>query len=238
GFLINATYSHTLGFAHPADAIGHSLSINSRPPWPIVGVVADYHESSLHDPIIPVLIGHMTNIEYSIAIRLANVNAIESLQSAWKTSVPDATFSYTFLDESIAKLYQQDKRLGWLVQAATAVAIFISCMGLIGLATFTAEQRKKEIAIRKVLGAGISNIMLLLTKEFLTLLAIAFTIATPLAAYALHKWLQNYAYRTTLSASIFALAAVTLIGIAGLTIATRVIKAARQNPIDHLRSPD
>ena len=235
GFLINATYCHTLGFTQPANAIGHSLSIDGQPAWPIVGVIADFHESSLHDPIIPVLIGHLTNIENSIAIRLANANALETLKTTWDSSIPNQPFSYTFLDESIRRLYESDRQLGWLVRAATAIAIFISCMGLIGLATFTAEQRKKEIAIRKVLGAGIADIMLLLTKDFLLLLVIAFTIAIPLAAYALHKWLQNFAYRTPLSAPIFALAGLTLLGITLLTIATRVIKAARQNPVSELR---
>jgi hypothetical protein len=238
GFLINATYCRGLGFAHPADAIGHSLNIVDQPTWPIVGVIADYHENSLHDAIVPLLIGHWPTFENSIAIRLANTNALETLQSTWKATISSQPFSYTFLDESIAKLYQQDKRLGWLVQAATAIAIFISCIGLIGLAAFTAEQRKKEIAIRKVLGAGISNIMLLLTKDFLLLLAIAFGIATPLAAFALHRWLENYTYRTTLSVSIFMLAAIALLSITGVTVATRVITAARENPVENLRSPD
>jgi hypothetical protein len=256
GFLINATYCRELGFAHPGDAIGHSLNIVDQPSWPIVGVIADYHMNSLHDAIIPLLIGHWPTFENTVGIRLAANDAaaknaaannaptdnvpqtLSKLESAWKTIVPDHSFHYAFLDESIAKLYQQDQRLGWLVQAATGIAIFISCMGLIGLATFTAEQRKKEIAIRKVLGAGITNIMLLLTKDFLLLLVIAFTIAIPVAGYALHRWLENYAYRTTLSASIFAGAALTLITITGLTIATRVIKAARQNPVKDLRLSD
>ncbi|HEY4334239.1 MAG TPA: ABC transporter permease [Puia sp.] len=239
GFLINDTYCRGLGFAHPADAIGHSLNIVDQPSWPIVGVIADYHMNSLHDAIIPLLIGHWPTFENSIAIRLATIpQTLPRLESIWKTVAPDHSFHYTFLDESIAKLYQQDQRLGWLVQAATAIAIFISCMGLIGLATFTAEQRKKEIAIRKVLGAGIANIMVLLTKDFLLLLVVAFTIAIPVAGYALHRWLQNYAYRTTLSASIFAGAALTLITITSLTIASRVVKAARQNPVKDLRSSD
>lgn len=237
GFLINETYSKALGFKKPSDAIGHSLNIVDQPTWPIIGVIADYHMNSLHDAIIPVLIGHWNAFEGMVGLRLANIpQTLPQLENIWKSIAPGKTFSYTFLDESIAKLYEQDQRLGWLVQAATAIAIFISCMGLIGLATFTAEQRKKEIAIRKVLGAGIANIMVLLTKDFLLLLVIAFTIAIPIAGYALHRWLQNYAYRTTLSASIFIAAALTLITITGLTIATRVIKAARQNPIDNLRS--
>ncbi|HVU95211.1 MAG TPA: ABC transporter permease [Puia sp.] len=239
GFLINATYCRGLGFKNPADAIGHSLNIVDQPSWPIVGVIADYHENSLHDAIVPLLIGHWSTFENTIALHLANIlQTLPRLGSTWESIVKNQPFSYTFLDESIAKLYQQDQRLGWLVQAATAIAIFISCIGLIGLAAFTAEQRKKEIAIRKVLGAGISNIILLLTKEFVLLLTIAFGIAIPIAAYGLHRWLENYAYRTTLSVSIFALAAITLLGITGLTVAARVIKAARQNPVENLRSPD
>lgn len=244
GFLINAAYCRELGFTHPADAIGHSLNIVDQPSWPIVGVIADYHMNSLHDAIVPLLIGHWPSFENSLGFRLAANDApannvpqtLSKLESTWKIIAPGQPFNYTFLDESIAKLYQQDQRLGWLVQAATSIAIFISCIGLIGLAAFTAEQRKKEIAIRKVLGAGISNIMLLLTKDFLLLLAIAFAIATPIAAWALHKWLENYTYRTTLSVSIFMLAAIALLSITGLTVATRVIAAARQNPVENLRS--
>lgn len=242
GFLINATYCRALGFTHPEDAIGHSLSINGDPSWPITGVVADFHQGSLHDRIIPVIIGHLTNLENVMAIRLPVVTSastihqtLGTLETLWKTTTT-ASFDYTFLDESIARLYESDRQLGWLVRAATAVTILISCMGLLGLAAFTAEQRKKEIAIRKVLGAGIANIMLLLSKDFLLLLTIAFLIATPVAGYALHRWLENYAYRTTLSGWVFLLAAGTLLGITVLTIAFRVTAAARQNPIDNLRS--
>jgi putative ABC transport system permease protein len=242
GFLINATYCRTLGFKHPADAIGHSLSINGAPSWPITGVVADFHQGSLHDRIVPVLIGNITNLENVLAIRLPVVTSastlhqtLEKLESLWKKITP-TPFNYDFLDESIARLYESDRRLGWLVRAATAVTIFISCMGLLGLAAFTAGQRKKEIAIRKVLGAGLANIMLLLTKDFLILLGIAFSIAAPTSAYALNRWLESYAYRITLSWWIFGFAALTLLAIVGSTIGFRIIRAARQNPVDDLRA--
>jgi hypothetical protein len=236
GFLINAAYCRSLGFSHPADAIGHSLSINGAPSWPITGVVADFHQGSFHDRIIPVIIGHFPDIENSLAIRLEKTTAIERLQSAWKTIIHDKPFSYTFLDESIRRLYESDRQLGWLVNAATAITIFISCMGLLGLATFTAEQRKKEIAIRKVLGANVATIALLLTKDFLRLIGIATMIAMPIAAYSIHRWLENYAYHISVSAWIFVFAALTLLGITLGTIAFRVIGAARQNPINNLRS--
>ncbi|HXB05464.1 MAG TPA: FtsX-like permease family protein, partial [Puia sp.] len=242
GFLINATYCHTLGFPHPADAIGHSLSINGQPSWPITGVIADFHEGSFRDPIIPVLIGHLTNIENSLAIRLPSTGSLamqqtlSHLEADWKSIINAQPFYYTFLDESIAKLYQDDRRLSWLVQASTAVTIFISCMGLIGLATFTAEQRKKEIAIRKVLGARIIDITTLLSRDFLAPVAIALLIAAPISAFILHRWLENYAYHISLTGWTLALASLTLVGIALLTIAFRVISAARRNPVDHLRS--
>jgi putative ABC transport system permease protein len=237
GFIINATYCHSLGFINPADAIGHSLSINGTPPWPIVGVIADFHQTTLRAPIVPLLIGHLTNLENSLAIRLTNIRqTLPRLESQWKVTTNAEPFHYTFLDESIKKLYQDDRQLSWLVRASTAVTIFISCMGLIGLVTFMAEQRKKEIAIRKVLGARITDITTLLSRDFLVLVGIALLIATPIASIFLHRWLETYAYRINLSWPMFALAGALTLLITIATIALRILTAALQNPIENLRS--
>lgn len=149
--------------------------------------------------------------------------------------MPDLPFTYTFLDESIARLYKRDRQLSWLVGISTAVTIFISCIGLFGLTLFLVERKKKEVSIRKVLGAGVGHIVFLLNKEFLVLAGIALAIASPVAFLGMHRWLQNFAYRIAISWWIFVLAELILVAISVLTISLRVIRAALVNPTENLR---
>ena len=143
---------------------------------------------------------------------------------------------YSFLDDDFQKNYEADNRLSAIVRNFTIIAIFISCLGLFGLATFSAEQRTKEISIRKVLGASVQSIVALLSKEFLMLVLIAIAIATPLAWWAMNKWLQDFAYRTTIQWWVFVIAAIIAILIALITISSQAIKAALTNPVKNLRT--
>jgi putative ABC transport system permease protein len=181
----------------------------------------------------------LPNLRHSIAFRLtagANTAAtLKQLADAWQTIFPGDPFDYHFLDASIARLYENEIRFSWLVHAVTILAIAISCMGLLGLILFLAERKKKEISIRKVLGAGIADIIWLLNKEFAGLIGIALLIATPIAGYGVHRWLENYAYQTTVSWWVFVLAGFAALAITALTISYRVIRAARANPVDNLR---
>lgn len=237
--LINDTYRHELGFKTPDAALGHFLTWKNES-WPIVGVIADFHSGSFHDPIYPLVVGHLPNIRYSLAFRLtpgSNAAAtIRQLAAAWHTIFPDEEFNYRFLDDSIARLYNSEKQLSWLIYAATVLAILISCMGLLGLILFIVERKKKEISIRKVLGAGVVDIVILLNKEFAILIAIALLLAAPIAGYGMHRWLQDYAYRTAISWWVFIAAGLAAITIASLTISLRVMRAALINPVDNLRT--
>ncbi|HTE29282.1 MAG TPA: FtsX-like permease family protein, partial [Chryseolinea sp.] len=236
-FIINETYSRALGFSKPADALGHSLTWQGET-LPIVGVVADFHTNSFHTPIPALVIARLVNLDNSVGLRitLSNRQTLPRLETLWKNLFHDQPFTYTFLDDSIAQLYKKDQQLSWLVRIATVVTIFVSCIGLFGLILFTVERKKKEISIRKVLGASVAYIVFLLNKEFMVLVGIALAIASPIAFLGMHRWLQSFAYRITISWWIFVLAGLITLAISLLTISLRVIRAALINPTDNLRS--
>jgi len=236
-FIINDTYRKFLGFSRPADALGHSITWLGKT-HPIVGVVADFHTNSLHSAIPSLVIARIANLDNSVGLRIAlgNHQTLPRLETLWKSLIPDQPFAYTFLDDSIARLYTKDRQLSWLVGISTAITIFVSCIGLLGLILFIVERKRKEISIRKVLGAGVADIVFLLNKEFMVLVGIALAIASPIAFLGMHHWLQNFAYRVTVSWWIFILAGLITLAISLLTISLRVIRAALINPTDNLRS--
>ncbi len=236
--MINDTYRRALGFAHPIDALGHYVTWIGRI-HPIVAVIPDFHSGSFRDPIVPLLLANEPQYQQSIALRITHPEtALQKLKTIWQSIFPDKPFQYSWLDESLQKLYQSETQLSWLVHAATAITIFISCMGLLGLILYIVEKRKKEISIRKVLGAGIANIVILLNKEFAQLIGIALIIATPISWLALQRWFREFAFHTTLPWWIFAQAGIAALTIATATISIRVLKAASANPIESLKSPD
>ena len=236
-FVINDTYRKALGFSKPADAIGHTLTWQGKT-LPIVGVMADFHTSSLHTAIPALAIVRAADRDNSVGLRIALTDhqTLSQLETLWKSLLPDLPFTYTFLDDSIARLYKRDRQLSWLIGISTAVTIFVSCIGLLGLTLFIVEHKKKEVSIRKVLGAGVAHIVFLLNKEFLVLAGIALVIASPIAFLGMHRWLQNFAYRITISWWIFVLAGLIIVTISVLTISLRVIRAALVNPTENLRS--
>lgn len=162
--------------------------------------------------------------------------ALASLESLCKKLNPKFPFTYQFSDEEFAKLYKSETMTGKLANCFAFLAIFISCLGLLGLAMFTAEQRNKEIGIRKVLGASVSSLFVLLSKEFLSFVLIALLIATPLAWFAMNKWLTDYAYRINISMWMFVIAGLAAIAIALITVSFQAIKAALANPVKSLRT--
>ena len=161
---------------------------------------------------------------------------MQSIKKIWEGTFPNYVYEYRFLDDKIAGFYKQEIQLSQLYKIFAAIAIFLSCLGLYGLASFMAVQRIKEVGIRKVLGATAGNIVYLFSKEFIILIAIAFTIATPISWYFMNKWLQDYAYRVNISWWLFAAAGLAAIVIALATISFQAIKAAIANPVDSLRS--
>lgn len=235
-YVINETAAKRLGYADP---IGKSLTM-----WgdkgKIIGVVKDFHFSSLHDQIKPLILRYGENANYgSILVRTMpgkTREALASLETVAKQLNPNFQFTYSFSDEEYNKLYNSEQIVGKLSDGFAFLAIFISCLGLLGLAMFTAEQRLKEIGIRKVLGASVGSLFTLLSSEFLILVIIAMVIATPIAWYGMNKWLQNFAYHVPVQWWMFVLSGGMIICITFATVSSQAIKAALINPIKSLRS--
>ncbi|WP_431210419.1 ABC transporter permease [Puia sp. P3] len=199
--VINETLSRLLGDKTPEQSLGRILYWNDRP-YPVTGVVADFHTKSIHDPILPACIINRPDRKGSVAVRLATNNpaaVLPQMAAAWKDIYPGRPFTYRFFDESLARLYENDRRTATLIDTSMATTILISCIGLFGLALFTAEKKAKEISIRKVLGATTGTITVLLFKNFLSLIILALLIATPFAWFLSKTWLDNFAYHIRLS---------------------------------------
>ncbi|HWB90458.1 MAG TPA: FtsX-like permease family protein, partial [Puia sp.] len=190
------------------------------------------------------IIRHDPVAEHTVAVKIAakSMTASEvktligNIEKEWKTVFPGESFGYSFLDESIAHLYADDLRTERLTNVAMGITVFISCLGLLGLAIFSTERRTREIGIRKVLGATVSGIMVMLCKEIFLLIVLALLIATPLAWYFMHEWLQSFAYRTPLSGWLFVAAGAAAIGIALFTVGFQAMKAALADPVKSLRT--
>jgi len=242
-FVINESCCRMMGCKQPAEAIGKTIYWRDKP-YPVVGVVADFHGSSLHSPIRPLCIINRVDREGDIAIKLASKGAqistvnttLAQIETAWKSVYPAGTFKYSFFDEAIDLLYENDRKTAILTNTATFITIFISCIGLFGLVLFSAERKKKEIGIRKVLGASVANITVMLSKDFVVLILLAVLIASPIAWYFMHRWLEGFAYRVTISWWMFLLAGIATLFIALATVSYQAIRAALKNPVNNLRT--
>lgn len=223
-----------------ADPIGTVLrsDMDDESGYEVVGVVRDYHFQSLKQPIMPLMILQGEDEFLRMVIRIGTEDVqrvLTDMGAAWARVIPDEPFDYSFLDEDFAALYETERRVGRLFTLAAGLAVFVSCLGLFGLAAFSAQQRTKEIGIRKVLGASVAGIVGLVSREFLVLVGIAFVIAAPLAWYAMNRWLEDYAYRIEIGPDIFALAAFLAVVITVATIGWQAIRAATADPVKSLR---
>ena len=241
--ILNEEAIRKIGFKSNEDAVGKNVAIDWQGEtyrWQIVGVVKDFHFADLHTAIEPYgfQLNNNQNFNYLIAHAKTNNmgNVLQSIGNTWKQLNPNEPFEFTFLNDDFQKNYEADNRLAGIVQNFTIIAILISCLGLFGLATFSAEQRTKEIGVRKVLGASVSNVVGLLSKEFLKLVFIGIIIASPITWLVMNKWLQDFAYRTNISWLVFVITAIIAISIALLTISFQAIKAALANPVKSLRT--
>ncbi len=239
-FLVNESFVKSLGLKKPEDILNKQISImGGLIKCPVVGVLKDFNDRSLRNSLAPLLIATNATMYRQVAIKLATTNiasAMQSIKKVWQQTFPDYVYEYRFLDDKIDSFYKQESQLSQLYKIFAAIAIFLSCLGLYGLASFMAVQRIKEVGIRKVLGATAGNIVYLFSKEFILLIAIAFAIATPIAWYCMHQWLQDYAYRINISWWLFAAGGLAAIMIALATISFQAIKAAIANPVISLRS--
>jgi putative ABC transport system permease protein len=239
--VVNEQLIKELEFKSNEEAIGQRIWVGwNSGNLEIVGVVRDFNTGPLQKAIKPALITPNPRDYGQAGIKIeANSNVpetIAAIEAAWKSTYPEGIFSYKFLDEQIDSFYKAEERLFNLFKIFSGLAMFISCLGLWGLATFAAQSRTKEIGIRKVLGASVNKIVVLLSKDFLLLVLVAMVIATPLAWYGINQWLQNYAFRTEITWWIFGFSGVMAILIAIITVSFQAIKAAISNPVDSLRS--
>jgi len=241
--ILNEEAINKVGFKNAEDAIGKKVGIDWQGQtywWEIIGVVKNFHFVDLHSAIEPYGFQLNNNQSFNYLVAHAKTHnmgsVLQSIGKTWKQLNPNEPFEYTFLNDDFRRNYEADNRLAAIVRNFTIIAILISCLGLFGLATFSAEQRTKEIGVRKVLGASVGNVIGLLSKEFLKLVFIGILIASPVTWFVMNKWLQDFAYRTNISWVVFAVTAFIAIGIALLTISFQAIKAALANPVKSLRT--
>lgn len=238
---INEAARAGLDFTSNEEAIGETVQVSGKNVV-IQGVFNDFHQRNLHASKTPLSLmisaDKETLMEYSIKLpeNPADWNkALIVLEGEWKTFYPNAPFEYKFYDAEIAKLYESDMRQSQIINLATIITIILGCLGLIGLVTLTAYQRTKEIGIRKVLGSSVSDVVVLLSKDYLKLIGIAILISIPIAWWAMHKWLENFAYRIEIKWWMFLVTGVITILIALTAVSFRAIKAALANPVDSLK---
>ncbi|HEY0433877.1 MAG TPA: FtsX-like permease family protein, partial [Chitinophagaceae bacterium] len=231
-----------LGFKNPEQAVGKDFQYDGRK-GKLAGVFSDFNFESMHQKIVPLILLLPDNPAYfnRISIKIAGSDAAATLQhieNAWKRYVPQTPYEYTFLDDSFATLYSSEQRQKTLFSIFSCLAIFIGCLGLFGLSAFAISQRIREIGIRKVLGANVSTIVSLLSKDFLRLVAISAIIAVPAGWFFMSKWLEGFAYRISLGGHwwIFPGAAFLAMVIALITISFQAIRAALANPVRSLRT--
>src|SRR6476659_10814249 len=239
-FLVNESFVKSLGLKKPEDILNKEISImDGLIKCPVVGVLKDFNDRSLRQNLAPLLIATNVTMYRQASIKLSTTNIASSMQSIkkiWEQTFPNYVYEYRFLDDKVASFYKQENQLSQLYKIFAAIAIFLSCLGLYGLASFMAVQKIKEVGIRKVLGATAGSIVYLFSKEFIVLISIAFLLATPLAWYFMNKWLQDYVYRVNISWWLFAGGGLAAIIIALATISFQAVKAAIANPVKSLRT--
>ena len=240
-FVLNETAVRALGFSRPQDAVGQFLYAGNTA-LPIVGVVRDFQIASVRETIKPAALVSYQVYANQVSIRLASnrpadwQTTLAGIGRIWTKFYPDEPFDYEFYDQTVAAFYEGERTMARIINLATGVAILISCFGLFGLATLTSFQRTKEIGVRKVLGASVFSIVGLLSQDFLKLVLIAIMIASPIAWYAMNRWLQDFTYKIKIEWWVFVLAGLLAVGIALLTVGYQSIKAALMNPVKSLRS--
>jgi putative ABC transport system permease protein len=248
--VVNEAFTRVYGCKKPQDAIGDLVdwwNTKGQPmKIPIVGILKDFHFQSLHNKINPLMIRTEPNYASNITFKLKNNQLSgdelgvfsKKVNAVYKDVYPEIeeAVELKFFDQNVANFYESERKMSKLLNAATAIAILISCLGLFGLTAHAVQKRTKEIGIRKVLGASVASIMALLSKDFLKLVLISIVIASPIAYYFMDKWLADFAYQVSISWLIFASAAVFALGIAFLTVSFQSIKAAMMNPVKSLKT--
>ena len=238
-FLVNETLVKKLGVSDPRQVVDKDINLwNGWAIGKIVGVVKDFHATSLKDTLQAVFMLNFKPAYSSAGIKMEGGRlsaAMQDIEKIWATTYPNFVFEYEFMDEKIAAFYKEEARLSLFYKVFASIAIFLSCLGLYGLASFMAVQRVKEVGIRKVLGATVANIVYLFSKEFILLISIAFVIAAPIAWYFVHQWMQQYVYRIPISVWVFIAGGGLAVLVALATVSFQALKAAVANPVKNLK---
>jgi ABC-type antimicrobial peptide transport system permease subunit len=238
-YMVNEMFMDNLHIHNANDMIGKEMDFGGNSKGTIVGVLKNFNTRSFRDSLAPLVITSVRTEygEASIKLTTREVKPVmASIEKIWNSIYPDFVFQYTFLDDKLDSFYKQERQLAYLYKIFAGIAIFLSCLGLFGLASFMAVQRIKEVGIRKVLGATASSIVYLFSKEFIWLTAIAFFIAVPIGWYFMHQWLQNFVYRIQLSWWLFLAGGLTSILIALISVSFQALKSAMTNPVNSLRA--
>ncbi|MCB0633594.1 MAG: hypothetical protein KDD15_27865 [Lewinella sp.] len=244
--ILNETAARLFGYDDPIGKKVYYMDASSDgPPSPedfseltVIGVVENFHWASMRENIGALcMVLQPSNGLISFRYDASETDAVlTELERQWRAMAPDQPFSYRFMDESFAQMYQAEQRVGRIAGIFALLSVFVSCLGLFGLASYATEQRTKEIGIRKVLGASVAGIVSLLSKDFLKLVGVALLIAIPLAFYGMKQWLADFAYRIPMDWGLFVLAGIAVLLIAFFTISIQSVKTALTNPIDSLRN--
>lgn len=237
--ILNESATRLLGFTSPEEAVGKQINRGPGMVLDVVGVMSDFHQKSLHHPVEAAFFyaGSSTGSSFSLKVKPQNLPAtIAAVKEKYDAFFPGNVFDYFFVDERFNAQYKNDLLFGKVFGIFAGFAIFIACLGLFGLSLFATLQRTKEIGVRKVLGASAPSIVLLLSKDFMKLVVIAFVIAAPVAWWVMHQWLQDFAYKTNISWWVFAAAGSMVLLIALVTVGSQTIKAAVVNPVKSLRT--
>lgn len=246
-FIINETAVKNLGYGTPENALGQKLSWNvwnnsnpdSLKQGQIIGVVKDFNYKSLYEKVETAVLQIFPDAAIKVAVKMNTSNAegtIAQVEEVWNQFTAEYPIEYKFLDENFEEMYESEDKLKVLLGIFTGLAIFIGCLGLFGLAAFSAERRKREIGIRKVLGASVQNIVVMLSGDFVKLVLIAIIVASPIAWYFMKDWLQDFAYRINIGWDVFVIAGISAIAIAMLTVGFHAVKAALRNPVSNIRT--
>ncbi|HYK47219.1 MAG TPA: FtsX-like permease family protein, partial [Parafilimonas sp.] len=244
GFILNEAAVKAVGWKSAQQAVGKNFQYGFINNGRIIGVMNDFHFESLHQQIPPMILimpsvpANQSFFNY-VSVKISGNNiaaALATIKDAWQKYLPELPYEYTFLDENFSKLYESEQRQETIFTVFACISIFIACLGLFGLSAFAISQRVKEIGVRKVLGANVSTIVALLSKEFVMLVLIAAPFAFGIAWYAMHEWLQDFAYRINIQWWVFVVAALAALLIALATVSFQAIKAALANPVNSLRT--
>ena len=240
-FLINETYARELGFIRPEDALNKLLNFNGKN-LPIVGVMKDFHEQSTRAPIGPLALAGGRGSTFHILLKSKGEHgkvwqsAISKIQKLYGRFYPEGEFSYSFVDDNLARMYKDEQNISEILTWSTGLTILISCLGLLGMVIYVTNARTKEIGVRKVLGAPVAHIVFILSRDFIKLVLLGFLISAPLAWWGAYKWLAGYTYRTQISWWIFLLSAMLILLFAFITLSFQTLRAALANPVKSLRT--